>query len=94
MPKKEKVAIKRASDFAEVDDELTEALALLEESNSRVEAVLTGEHVTDEEATEAEGGEVPDWADAPAPEAEAEEAGEETSGDGQEDAPAIEDDEA
>ncbi len=42
MAKKEKVNLKRTEDFDEVDHELAEAMAMLDEANARVNHVLEG----------------------------------------------------
>ncbi|MFP4502456.1 MAG: hypothetical protein ACLFTT_15780 [Candidatus Hydrogenedentota bacterium] len=42
MAKKEKVNLRRTEDFDEVDHELAEAMAMLDEANARVNHVLEG----------------------------------------------------
>ena len=43
MSRKEKVSIIRSEEFASVEDELTAALDQLEQSNSRIQALLESE---------------------------------------------------
>jgi len=40
MSKKDKITITREDEFTEIDSELAEAMSLLEETNSRIEAML------------------------------------------------------
>lgn len=53
MPKKQKVDLRRPGDFEEVDQELAEALALLDEANARVGQLLEGQDLPAETAGEA-----------------------------------------
>jgi len=71
MSKKEHVSIVRTDDFEAIDEELSRAMSLVEESNARVLGVLTAEDAeTGVPAGEAEAGDV-----------EADEAAEEPAGD-------------
>ena len=40
MSKKDKISITREDDFTEIDSELAEAMSVLEETNSRIAAML------------------------------------------------------
>lgn len=52
MSKKDKISITREDEFTEIDSELAEAMSLLEETNSRIAAMLQ-EHAKPE--TQGEG---------------------------------------
>jgi hypothetical protein len=43
MSKKQKVEVRRPGDFEEVDQELAEAMAMLDEANTRVGQLLDGQ---------------------------------------------------
>lgn len=64
MSKKEKLKINRTDNFESVDEELSEAMALLDETNARVLGLLEGEEEGDPEEA---GQTVPASEDAPEP---------------------------
>ncbi len=49
MSKKNKIAITRADDFAEVEDELASAIENLDDANARIESLLREQHQSEDE---------------------------------------------
>ncbi len=62
MAKKEKVTLRRTEDFDQVDHDLAEAMAMLDEANARVSHVLESGRGEDEEAESLPGEPQPDAA--------------------------------
>lgn len=49
MPKKEKLNLQRTDDFYEVDNELTEAMDVLDSANARISSLLDEYHPAEDE---------------------------------------------